>query len=162
LSTGNPDQFRSLSRYPIGIAAKAAPPPAIAPATPASGTSLSTTESGPVQPKSRVLRVVTWTALAGTVAAAAVMGTFLIIRSGQASDFQKYNDLVEKNGDPADRTSRQDAYDGMNRSKWIAIGSGIGAGALAVTALVAYLLDSGGQESKTTVSLSPFGLGVKF
>jgi hypothetical protein len=144
------------------LAAKPAPTPAIAPAIPASGTSLSTTESGPVQPKSRVLRVVTWTALGGAVAAAAVMGTFLIIRSGQASDFQKYNDLVEKNGDPADRTSRQDAYDGMNRSKWIAIGSGIGAGALAVTALVAYLLDSGGQESKTTVSLSPFGLGVKF
>jgi hypothetical protein len=117
---------------------------------------------GPVQPKSRVLRVVTWTSLGGAVAAAAVMGTFLIIRAGQARDFQKYNDLVEKNGDPADRTSRQDAYDGMNRSKWIAIGSGIGAGALAVTALVTYLLDSGGQESNTTVSLSPFGLGVKF
>jgi hypothetical protein len=106
--------------------------------------------------------VVTWTALGGAVAAAAVMGTFLIIRTGQASDFQKYNDLVEKNGDPADRTSRQDAYDGMNRSKWIAIGSGIAAGALAVAALVTYLLDSGGQESKTTVSLAPFGLGVKF
>jgi hypothetical protein len=33
---------------------------------------------------------------------------------------------------------------------------------LAVTALVTYLLDSGGEESKTTVALSPFGLGVKF
>ena len=52
----------------------------------------------------------------------------------------------------------------MNRSKWIAVGCGIGAGALAVTALVTYLLNSGTEESKsnTTVSLSPFGLGVKF
>jgi hypothetical protein len=52
----------------------------------------------------------------------------------------------------------------MNRSKWIAVGCGIGAGALAVTALVTYLLNSGAEENKsnTTVSLSPFGLGVKF
>jgi hypothetical protein len=35
---------------------------------------------------------------------------------------------------------------------------------LAVTALVTYLLDSNGEESKskTAVSVSPFGLGVKF
>jgi hypothetical protein len=31
-----------------------------------------------------------------------------------------------------------------------------------VTALVTYLLNSGAEESKTTVSLSPFGLGVQF
>jgi hypothetical protein len=146
----------------IVLTAQAAPTPVAALAIPVSGTSPSTTESGPAQPRSRVLRIVTWASAAGAVAAGVVAGTFLIIRNGQANDFQKYNDLVEKNGDPADRTSRQDAYDGMNRSKWIAIGSGIGAGALAVTALVTYLLDARGEESKTTVSLSPFGLGVKF
>jgi hypothetical protein len=50
----------------------------------------------------------------------------------------------------------------MNRSKWIAIGSGIGAGTLAVTALVTYLLDFRREETQTTVALSPLGLGVKF
>ena len=50
----------------------------------------------------------------------------------------------------------------VNRSKWLAVGCGIGAGVLAVTALVTYLLDSNGEESKTAVSVSPFGLGVTF
>jgi hypothetical protein len=150
----------------IGLTAKLAPTPVTAPAAPAPGTSLA--ESGPAKPRSRVLRIVTWASAAGAVAAGALAGTFLIIRNGQASDFQKYNDLYASPA-PMSATDRSNydakrlaAFDDMNRSKWIAIASGIGAGALAVTAVVTYLLDARGEDSKTTVSLSPFGLAVKF
>ena len=68
---------------------------------------------------------------------------------------------VAPEGADNDQKRRADLSD-MNRSKWVAIGCGIGAGALAVTALVTYLVNSGAEESKTAVSLSPFGLGVKF
>ena len=125
----------------------------------------------PAKPRSRALRVVTWTALAGAVAAGAVAGTFLIIRSGQKSDFDKYNNLVgDASTPPADiptyNSKRAADSNDVNRSKWIAVGCGIGAGVLAVTALVTYLLDSDGEESKskskTAVSVPPFGLGVTF
>jgi hypothetical protein len=139
----------------------------MAPASAASEVLLSTTESGTPKPKSRVLRVVTWTSLAGAVAAGAVAGTFWIIGNGQKNDFDNYNSLF---ADPTMSATDHLTYDSKrrvaradaNRSQWIAIGCGIGAGALAVTALVTYLLDSGGEKSKTTVSLSPFGFGVKF
>jgi hypothetical protein len=143
----------------------AAPSSAASGATSASEISLSTNE--PAKPKSRALRVVTWTALAGAVAAGAIAGTFLIIRSGQKNDFDKYNSLVGNPSTPAAdipsyQSKRATAMSDVNRSKWLAVGCGIGAGVLAVTALVTYLLDSNGEESKTAVSVSPFGLGVTF
>jgi hypothetical protein len=152
----------------IVLAPKSAAPSSVASgATSASEISLSTNE--PAKPKSRALRVVTWTALAGAVAAGAVAGTFLIIRSGQKNDFDKYNSLIGNPSTPAAdipayESKRETAMNDVNRSKWIAVGCGIGAGVLAVTALVTYLLDSNGEESKskTAVSVSPFGLGVKF
>ncbi len=150
----------------IVLAAKlAAQSSAASGAAPASEISLAAGE--PAKPRSRALRVVTWTALAGAVAAGAVAGTFLIIRSGQKSDFDKYNNLVGDASTPpaeiaTDMSKRAAASNDLNRSKWIAVGCGIGAGALAVTALVTYLLDSGGGDSKTAVSVSPFGIGVTF
>jgi tetratricopeptide (TPR) repeat protein len=129
----------------------------------ASEISLSTSE--PAKPKSRALRVVTWTALAGAVAAGAVAGTFLIIANGQYGDFKTARDVYDadpSNTEKRDNASRTAAD--VRRSDNIAIGCGIGAGVLAVTALVTYLLDSddGANKSKTTVSVSPFGLGVTF
>ena len=162
--------MRSDSRQVLDIvlAAKSAVQSSAASgAAPPSEISLAAGE--PAKPRSRALRVVTWTALAGAVAAGAVAGTFLIIRSGQKSDFDKYNNLVgDASTPPADiptyNSKRAADSNDVNRSKWIAVGCGIGAGALAVTALVTYLLDSDGEESKskTAVSVSPFGLGVTF
>jgi hypothetical protein len=56
------------------------------------------------------------------------------------------------------------ALNDANRYGDIAVGCGIGAGALAVTALVAFLADPGEQKSESTtrVSLSPLGVGVSF
>jgi flagellar basal body-associated protein FliL len=129
--------------------------------------SLSARASGTPKSKSSTLTVVTWTSLAGAVVAGVVAGTFLIVRNSEYNDFQKYNALYPNATNPTDRSNddskrRADLSD-MNRSKWIAVGFGIGAGALAATALVTYLLNSGGEnKSNATVSLSPFGLGVKF
>jgi hypothetical protein len=129
-------------------------------ATPAYEISLSTSE--PAKPKSRALRVVTWTSLAGAVAAGAVAGTFWIISNNQYGDFKTAKNTydgaqTQENYDKANRAAAD-----VRRSGNIAIGCGIGAGVLAVTALVIYLLDSDGEESKTAVSVSPFGLGVTF
>jgi flagellar basal body-associated protein FliL len=152
----------------IVLSAKSAPTPvaagAAAPSIPAPEISLSARESGTPKSKSSALTVATWTSLTGAVVAGAVAGTFLIVRSSEYSDFQKNNDLYRTAGGSNNDLKRRADLSDMNRSKWIAIGCGIGAGALAVTALVTYLLNSGAEESKskTTVSPSPFGLGVKF
>ena len=152
----------------IVLSAKVAPAPvagAVAmPATPESEMSLSARASGTPKSKSIALTVVTWTSLTGAVVAGVVAGTFLIIRSSEYSDLQKYNDLYRTSGGLQNDQRRRADISDMDRSKWIAVGCGIGAGALAVTALVTYLLnsDAGESKSKTTVSLSPFGLGVKF
>jgi hypothetical protein len=152
----------------IVLSAKPAPMPvagaAATPSTPASEISLSTRVSGTPKSKSSTLTVVTWTSLAGAVVAGVVAGTLLIIRNSEYNDFQKYNGLYRTSGSSDDDQKRRVDLSDMNRSKWIAVGCGIGAGALAVTALVTYLLNSGAEENKsnTTVSLSPFGLGAKF
>jgi hypothetical protein len=109
--------------------------------------------------------VVTWTALAGAVAAGIVGGTFLIIANGQNGDFKTAKsayDADQSNTTKYDKAAKAAAD--VQRSQNIAIGCGIGAGVLAVTALMTYLLDSDGEETrnKTAVSVSPFGLGVTF
>ena len=152
----------------IVLSAKLAPMPATAaaatPVASASEITLSARARGTPKSKSSALTVATWTSLAGAVVASVVAGTFLIVRSSEYSDFQKYNSLYGSSGSSDSNQKRMADLSDMNRSKWIAVGCGIGAGALAVTALVTYLLNSGTEESKsnTTVSLSPFGLGVKF
>jgi hypothetical protein len=152
----------------IVLSAKPAPMPvaaaAAAPSSPESEMSLSARSSGTPKSQSSALTVATWTSLTGAVVAGVVAGTFLIIRSSEYSDFQKYNDLYGSSGGTENDQKRRADLSDVNRSKWIAVGCGIGAGVLAVTALVTYLLNSGAEESKsnTTVSLSPFGLDVKF
>jgi len=152
----------------IVLSAKSAPMPVAAAAatssTPETEASVSARASGTPKTKSSALTVASWTSLTAAVVAGVVAGTFLIIRSSEYSDFQKYNDLYRTSGGSANDQKRRADLSDMNRSKWIAIGCGIGAGALAVTALVTYLLNSGTEENKsnTTVSLSPFGLGVTF
>jgi hypothetical protein len=135
---------------------------ATAPAAPASDISLSARASEAPKSQANALRVVTWSSLTGAVVAGAVAGTFLLIRSSEYSDFQKYNDLYRTSGSSVDDQKRRADLNDVNRSKWIAVGCGIGAGALAVTSLIMYLLNSGAEESNTTVSMSPLGVGVKF
>ena len=152
----------------IVLSAKPAPMPvataAAAPVAPASEMSLSTTVGGPAKPKSSALTVATWTSLAGAVVAGVVAGTFWIISSSRYHDFEKANSTYKGSPTLVNYNSASSARSDVQRSEWTAIGCGIGAGALAVTALVTYLHNPGTEENKsnTTISLSPFGLGVEF
>jgi len=153
----------ALVAKPVPVPAPVlAPAPMVAAAPPAPVQSLSTIEDAPPKPRSRALRVVAWSSLAGAVVAGAVSGVFLYVRNSQKNNFSTYNAQYAKYGDSADDVNRRAAINDMNRSAGIAIGCGIAAGALAITALVTFLADSGGDQSKTTVSLSPVGLGVRF
>jgi hypothetical protein len=150
----------------IVLSAKPAPMPvaaaAAAPSGPESEMSLSTRASGTPRSQSSALTVATWTSLTGAVVAGVVAGTFWIISSSQYHDFEKANSTYKGSPTLVNYNSASSARSDVQRSEWTAIGCGIGAGALAVTALVTYLLNSGAEESKTTVSMSPFGLAVKF
>jgi tetratricopeptide (TPR) repeat protein len=144
-----------LIAKPTPVLAPQPQPPPQAPAV-----LLATTE--PSTPKSRTLKIVTWSSLAGAVAAAAVAGTYLVILSGQHNDFQNYNDLYAQYGRTQDDAKRRAVLDDMHSSSSIAIVCGIGAGALATTALVTYLVDSGSKAGESSVALSPTGIGVRF
>ena len=141
----------------------AAPSSAASGATPASEISLSTGEQ-PARPRSSALRVVTWTSLAGAAAAGIVAGTFWIISNNQYGDFKTASAKYGSTPSQENYNTASNTADNVQRSSHIAIGCGIGAGVLAVTALVTYLLDSDGEgsKSKTAVSVSPSGLGVTF
>jgi hypothetical protein len=89
-----------------------------------------------------------------------VAGTFWVVASKHDSDFQKYN-----TGNSAVAQQRDSARADTQSASHIAIGCGIAAAALAVTAGVTYWLgrDSGQIADKNaTVSLSPFGLTASF
>ena len=148
-----------LSAKPVPVAVPQPAPPSAGPVA-----LLAATEPSAPKPRSRVLRAVTWTSAVGAVAAGAVAGTFLFVLNGQHSDFQKNNDFYAQYGRAQDDAQRRSIRDDMNRSSGIAIGCGIGAGALAVTAAVAYLVDrrSKAEGSTPSLSLSPAGLGVRF
>jgi hypothetical protein len=144
-----------LSAKPAILLAPQPPPPAKTPEI-----SLVTTETSP--PKSRTLRIVTWSSLAAAVAAGAVASVYLVILNSQHNDFQKYNDLYAQFGRAQDDTKRRSLSDDMTRSNRITIGCGIGAGALAVTAVITYLVDSRSKPGESSVALSPAGIGVRF
>ncbi|MGB8297302.1 MAG: PEGA domain-containing protein [Polyangia bacterium] len=152
----------------IVLSAKPAPMPvagtAATPSTPESEMSLSARASATPKSKSSTLTVVTWTSLAGAVVAGVVAGTFWLIARSQYQDFDTARTTYNNNRTQTNYDKASNARADVQRSEWTAIGCGIGAGALAVTALVTYLLNSGTEENKSnmTVSLSPFGLGVKF
>jgi hypothetical protein len=109
---------------------------------------------------SRALRVVAWSALGAAVAVGIVAGSFRVIADGHYSDFQKYN-----TGKPEDFAMRDAAKSDTQSANNIAIGLGITAAALAVTAGVTYLL--GRESSKPaaeapSVALTPTGVAVSF
>jgi len=159
-----PIEIRTGERQVLDIVLgrKLAPMLAPAPLPPpeAPRVEIATTENS--TPTAHTLRIVMWSSLAGAVAAGAVASVYLAILSGQNSDFQKYNDLFAQYGRAQDDTKRRSLSDDMRRSSRIAIGCGIGAGALAVTALITYFVDSQSRPGEASVALSPGGIGVRF
>lgn len=148
-----------LSAKPTPVAAAAATP-----SSPEPEMSLPARASGTPRSQSSALTVATWTSLAGAVVAGVVAGTFWIISSSRHHDFETANSTYKGSPTLVNYNSASSARSDVQRSEWTAIGCGIGAGALAVTAVVTYLLKPGTEEHKsnTTISLSPFGLAAKF
>ncbi|MGA7740216.1 MAG: PEGA domain-containing protein [Polyangia bacterium] len=148
-----------LSAKPTPVAAAAATP-----SSPEPEMSLPARASGTPRSQSSALTVATWTSLAGAVVAGVVAGTFWIISSSRYHDFETANSTYKGSPTLVNYNSASSARSDVQRSEWTAIGCGIGAGALAVTAVVTYLLKPGTEEHKsnTTISLSPFGLAAKF
>ena len=144
---------------PTPVAAAAATP-----SSPEPEMSLPARASGTPRSQSSALTVATWTSLAGAVVAGVVAGTFWIISSSRYHDFETANSTYKGSPTLVNYNSASSARSDVQRSEWTAIGCGIGAGALAVTAVVTYLLKPGTEEHKsnTTISLSPFGLAAKF
>jgi tetratricopeptide (TPR) repeat protein len=124
-----------------------------------SGTALTPTlaDASKAKPRTRFWRILAWSSSAGAVATGGTAMVFWkVLGDGRFAAAKKY-------ANPKDPQA-QIALNDANRYGDIAIGCGIGAGALAVTALVAFLADSSEDKSgrTTSVSLSPFGVGVRF
>jgi hypothetical protein len=109
---------------------------------------------------SKALRVVAWSALGAAVATGIAAGAFRLIANGHYSDFEKYN-----TGRPEDFSQRDAAKSDTQSANNLAIGLGITAAALAVTAGVTYLLGRESSQPATgepSVSFSQTGLSVAF
>lgn len=117
----------------------------------------------PAQPRSRTAKVVMWSSLAGAVAAGIGASVYWKITANRYQTFQNLNVEYQQSGDSKVATNRDAVGTEGTRDKWIAIGCGIGAGALAVTALVAYLIDTSHKGTDLSrVSLSASGLHGSF
>jgi hypothetical protein len=141
----------------------AATVPVISPvATSAPALDLSASASPTETPKDsgRGLRIVAWSSAGAALAAGAVAGTFWYIADGHHSDYKRYN-----TGDPDTVQLAAAAKADTTGASNIAIGCGITAAVLAVTAGITYWL---GRDTSTssndgpTVSLSPVGLSVTY
>jgi hypothetical protein len=106
------------------------------------------------------LRIVAWSAAGAALAAGVVAATFWRIADGHNSDYQRYN-----TGDPTLLAQRDAAKTDTQRADKVAIGCGVAAAALAVTAGITYWLGRGSTSTANagaTVSLSPVGLLVTY
>jgi hypothetical protein len=141
------------------LAPAAVPTAQSAPTDPAFATAVAPAPEA--QPRLRAAKIVMWSSLAGAVAAGIVAGVYWKLADNQ---FQTWEDLNAKfKTDFSVKASRDAAQNATTHDSRIAIGCGIGAGALAVTALVAYLIDGSDKGTEhARVALSATGLNVSF
>lgn len=141
------------------------PPPTPAPAPPANPTStdLVTTAAGPVQARTRPWRIVAWSSAAGALLAGGTAMVFWqVLGNGHFDDAKKYDAQYVERGLAQDDADRRSAIADAKSDGRIAIGCGIGAGLLAVTAVAAFIADSPDEKSPPALSLSPMGLRFSF
>ena len=115
------------------------------------------------QPRSRAAKIVMWSSLAGAVAAGIVAGVYWKIADNRYQTYQSLNAEFKDQGVTKVKSDRDAVGNEVMRDSGIALGFGIGAGALAVTALVAYLIDGSDKgTAHARVSLSGTGVNVSF
>ena len=115
----------------------------------------------------RPWKVLAWSTSAGAALAGGTALVFWKVFGDQRlAAFQSYDAQYANTGSEQSKANRDAAAADTLRDGKIAVGCGIAAGALAVTALVAFLVDPSAEPAdaapRNTVSLSPRGLQVVF
>jgi len=150
-----------LHRQMIALAPAAVPTAQPAPAD--FGLATTVAPAPEAQPRSHTAKIVMWSSLAGVVAAGIVAGVYWKIADNRYQTYESLNTEYGAKGDPRVRSNRDAVGNELTRDSRIALGFGIGAGALAVTAVVAYLIDSSDKGAEPArVSLSATGFNVSF
>lgn len=134
--------------------------PVNAPTVPASGTDL---KSAPDQaPKTRAWRIL---AQVSAVGAVLVGGTAMVLWRGVAEGhfrkMKEYDRQYLSAGDPKDDHNRRVALDNAQKAGYAAIGCGVGAGVLALTAITAFIFDAPKDGDSKTPSLSLTATGIR-
>jgi tetratricopeptide (TPR) repeat protein len=123
-------------------------------------------ETAKANPRTRLWSVVAWTSAAGAVASgAAALVFWKVLGDGRIDDAKKDDAKYASTGDLNARNDSHTAFADAQRDGHIAIGLGIGAGVLAVTALGAFWAQAsspGAPTAQSRVSVSPVGLNVRF
>ncbi len=108
-----------------------------------------------------------WVTMAGALALGGTAGTFLGLTISRDGDLKNYNDNISNTTgqDQLDwRAKAEKASDDVNLYQYLALGFGIGAGALAVTSLVimGVNLRDDSDENTARITPSPGGLTIHF
>jgi hypothetical protein len=115
--------------------------------------------------QTRFWKILAWSSSAAALAAGATALVFWkVLGDARFQDAKTYDSNYARTGSTKDKNDRQIAYDDAIRDGKIALGCGIGAGVLAATGLFAFVSDAGEARKAGTinVSVSPYGLGVRF
>lgn len=141
----------------------APPPPALVPVpAAASAGGLTTAPVEPAKPQSRHLRILAQVSAVGAVLAG---GAAMVLWRGVAeSHFRKmkeYDRQYLDTGDPKDDHNRRAALDNAQKAGYAAIGCGVGAGVLALTAITAFIFDVPKDGDSKTPSLSLTATGIR-
>jgi hypothetical protein len=126
----------------------------------------STSEAAQARPRTRLWRVVAWSSAAVAVASGvAALMFWKVLGDRRIDDAKKYDANYHTTGNLDAQNESHAAFADAQRDGHIATGFGIGAGVLAITAVGAYWAQASRPDaptSQTQVSVSPFGLNVRF
>ena len=135
-------------------------------AQPAVDLTSSTSEAGKANPRARLWRVVAWSSAAVAVASGVTALVFWkVLGDGRMDDAKNDDAKYKSTGNTNARDDSHTAFNDAQRDGHIAAGFGIGAGVLAIAAVGAFWAQAIQPDAPTTqtrVSVSPFGLNVRF
>jgi hypothetical protein len=136
--------------------------PANAPAATASRTDLASAPAQAAKPQTRAWRILAQTSAVGAVL---VGGTAMVLWRGVAEShfrkMQQYDRQYLDTGNPSDDRNRRAALENAQKAGYAAIGCGVGAGILAITAITAFIVDAHKDGDSGTPSLSLSATGIR-
>jgi hypothetical protein len=159
-------QVLDITLVPFEAAKLATVSPADKTAQPGVDLTSSPSEAGKDNPRARLWRVVAWSSAAVAVASGVTALVFWkVLGDGRIDDAKKDDAKYRTTGDSAAQSQSHAAFNDAQRDGYIAAGFGIGAGVLAIAAVGAFWAQASQPDAptaQTRVSVSPFGLNVRF